>query len=210
MMKNNSHSGQLVIAGMESLGKGQYRLVFDNGIHCKVYASEIRSMNLKEEGFITEEQYHQLITEIIGKRAKKRALHLLERMDRTEHQLREKLRIAEYPEECVDMAIDYVKSYHYLDDVRYASTYTRYAKEKQSRGQIRQKLMAKGISRDLADQAIEEEYDTDESEQIRALLVKKHFDPSTHDDGEFRRVYQFLLRRGFRSSDILREMKCSY
>jgi len=142
-------------------------------------------------------------------RAKKRALHLLERMDRTEHQLREKLKASEYPDDVIEEAIDYVKSFHYIDDKRYAENFTRYKKEGLSRQQIKQKLMSKGIDRDTIELAIEEEYDADEAEHIRKLLVKKHFDGSSKDDGEFRRIYNYLLRRGFRSNDILREMKCA-
>lgn len=140
-------------------------------------------------------------------RAKKRALHLLERMDRTEHQLREKLRASEYPEDVIEEAIAYVKSFHYLDDERYAETFTRYRKERMSRQQIKQKLMLKGVSKDIISNAIEEEYDVDETIHIRSILEKKQFSVDTADEGEFRRVYSYLLRRGFRSSDILKEMK---
>ena len=141
-------------------------------------------------------------------RAKKRALYLLERMDRTEYQLREKLRASDYPEEVIEEAIDYVKSFHYIDDERYAENFTRYRKENMSRQQIKQKLMSKGVSKDIISNALEEEYDVDESIHIRNLLEKKHFSYQTSDEGEFRRVYNYLLRRGFRSSDILKEMKC--
>ena len=92
-------------------------------------------------------------------RAKKRALYLLERMDRTEQQLREKLKSSDYPEEVIEEAIEYVKSFHYLDDERYAENFTRYKKENMSRQQIKQKLMLKGVSKDIIQNAIEEEYD---------------------------------------------------
>lgn len=195
------------ICGMEKLTKGKYRIRFDNGMVCVVYGYEIRGMGLQENAVISEERYRQIVWEIVGKRAKKRALYLLEQMDRTEHQLREKLIASEYPQECVEDAIAYVKDFHYLDDSRYAQNYTRYAKEKLSRMQIKQKLTAKGISKENIDGALEEEYDTDESVHIRGLLEKKHFCSSDCEEREFRRVYQYLLRRGFRGSDILREMK---
>lgn len=143
----------------------------------------------------------------ISIRAKKRALYLLERMDRTEQQLREKLKSSDYPEEVIEEAIEYVKSFHYLDDERYAENFTRYKKENMSRQQIKQKLMLKGVSKDIIKNAIEEEYDVDESIHIRNILEKKHFSYETADEGEFRRVYGYLLRRGFRSNDILKEMK---
>lgn len=198
---------QIQITAFEKLEKGKRRLRFENGENCIVYYSEIKGLHLEEGAYISVEIYEKIITEIVGKRAKKRALYLLEKMDRTEQQLREKLLLSEYPSRCVDDAIEYVKSFHYLDDERYAEIYIRYKKHKMSRQQIKQKLMAKGVSRELISNAIEEEYDADEKVQIRNLLEKKRFSSETADEGEFRRVYNYLLRRGFRSSDILKEMK---
>lgn len=195
------------ITGVDALGKGRRRIHFENGESCIVYYSETRSLPLEENAFIKQTEYDKLFNEIVGKRAKKRALHLLEQMDRTEKQLREKLLQSEYPSSCVEAAISYVKSFHYLDDLRYAQTFARYSKERLSRGQIRQKLLTKGVSKEFIEIALEEEYDADESEQIRKLLEKKHFDAETADDADFRKVYQYLLRRGFRSNDILKEMK---
>lgn len=204
MTKSNSW---VQIRETESLGKGKYRVKFDTGVVCLVYASEIRGMKIETGACISEEQYELFMKDIVGKRAKKRALHLLEKMDRTEQQLREKLKHSEYPEECVEDAIAYVKSFHYLDDTRYAEVFTRYSKEKLSCQQIKQKLMTKGVSREIIHQVVENEYDVDESEHIRRLLEKKHYKHQNADDGEFRRVYQYLLRRGFHSNDILKEMK---
>ena len=204
----NKMTNAFLISKIEKLEKGKYKLYFENGDFIWVYGYEIRGMNLEEGMYISEQIYKSLYDDIVGKRAKKRALHLLEKMDRTEQQLREKLLLSEYPLEVIDDAISYVKKFHYIDDARYAQNFTRYRKENLSRQQIKQKLMGKGVARETIDLAIEEEYDVDEKEHIRRLLEKKHFDGSSKDEGEFRRVYNYLLRRGFRSSDILKEMKC--
>ena len=198
---------QIQVVSFEKLEKGKRRIRFENGESCILYFSEIRGLHLDVGTYISHEIYEKIFCEIIGKRAKKRALHLLEQMDRTEQQLREKLMASEYPLRCVDDAIEYVKRFHYLDDERYARTFTRYKKDKMSRQQIKLKLMSKGIARDVISNAIEDEYDTDESVQIRCLLEKKHFSNENPDDKEFRRTYNYLLRRGFRSNDILKEMK---
>lgn len=197
----------ITVLQIEKLSGRKRRLRFDNADDCIVYLSEIRGLALEEGREISIQTYQYLIRDVIGKRAKKRALHLLEQMDRTEQQLREKLLTSGYPQICVDSAIDYVKSFHYLDDRRYAQNFTRYRKENLSRMQIQQKLMTKGVARDLIADAIESEYDTDESLHIRKILEKKHFSAEKADDGEFRRVYNYLMRRGFRSTDILEEMK---
>lgn len=204
LMMSTEH---IQVLSFEKLDKGKRRIRFENGESCIVYYSEVRGLHLEEGAYVSYEVYEKIFKEIVGKRAKKRALHLLEQMDRTEQQLREKLMASEYPARCIDETIEYVKSFHYLDDQRYAETFTRYKKDKMSRQQIKQKLMMKGVSREIVTEAIEEEYDVDETVHIRSILEKKHFFHETADDGEFRRVYSYLLRRGFRSNDILKEMK---
>ena len=108
------------ITGYENIGKGKYRTTFDNGTTCVLYRTEAVRYSIMEGAFISEADYEKLITEVVGKRAKKRALHLLEQMDRSERKLREKLTQGGYPDCCVDAAIDYVKSFHYLDDYSFA------------------------------------------------------------------------------------------
>lgn len=204
---NQMYENDIQVTKIEKLGNGKIRIRFEEEESLILYYSEIRGNKLEEGAYIPFSLYEKLLKEVVGKRAKKRALHLLEQMDRTEQQLRDKLLSSEYPECCVEDAIAYVKSFHYLDDSRYAETFTRYKKEKLSRHQIKQKLMTKGVSREIVAKAIEVEYDVDESVHIRNLLEKKHFSTDA-DEGEFRRVYNYLLRRGFRSGDILKEMRC--
>ena len=142
-----------------------------------------------------------------GKQAKKRALNLLQRMDRTEYQLRRKLKENGYPEEVVECALDYVKSYHYVDDFRYASSYIRYHQTQKSRMQMKIALQQKGIRSEIIEQALAEEYTEEEEELIRKLLEKKHYDPECCDQKEKQRIYQYLLRRGFSGHMVRRQMQ---
>lgn len=190
----------------ETLGKGRIRVCFDNGTELVLYRAEANRVKLKEAGCVSEEDYELLLHEL-GKRATKRAMHLLEQMDRTEYQLREKLVRGRYPRECIDEAVAYVKRFHYLDDLRYACNYVRYSQGKLSRQHLLLKLTQKGIDRDTAEQAVEAEYEADEALQIRRLLAKRNYMSGVCDEKEFRRTCQYLMRRGFHSSDILREMK---
>lgn len=197
----------IYVTEYEALGKGKLRIRFDNGAELSLYRSEAKQFHLAPDAGIEEEMYHKLLDEVIARRATKRAMHLLERMDRTEHQLRDKLKTGGYPEECIDAAIEYVKRYHYIDDLRYASTYVRLHQERLSKMQIRMKLSQKGIDRELIAQALEDEYEAEEIEQIRRLLEKKNYAGKATDEKEFRQIYQFLLRRGFRSNEIMRALK---
>lgn len=197
----------VAVNNYEALGKGRYRVAFDNGVSCVLYRSEAAQLSIEAQCSLTDENYDYLINEIVGKRAKKRAMHILEQMDRTEHQLREKLAKGEYPQECIDSAVEYVKKYRYLDDERFASSYVRYHQEKLSRQQLSVKLSQKGVGKDIIAEALEMEYEADDGEKIRNLLSKRHFDPDNTDRQENNKIYQYILRRGFKSSDILKEMR---
>ncbi len=177
--------------------KGRYRVLLEDGTSWILYKGEVRAYRLEPGVEVPEALAEEIRTEVIGKRAKKRAMHLLEQMDRTEYGLREKLRQGEYREEAIEDAVAYVKSYHYLDDERYARNYILSYQNTRSRQRIQQDLLRKGIDKRLIEQL----------QMIRQLLQKKHYDTGT-DMKEKRRIYAFLLRRGFKSGDILQVMRC--
>lgn len=189
------------------LGRGKLSVCLDNGTELVLYQSEADRVGLKPDGCVSGEAYERLLHEIVGKRAIRRAMHLLMQTDRTEHQLCEKLAQGGYPQACIEQALAYVKSFHYLDDLRYARCYIRNRQEQASRQSLRQKLAHRGVDPDTIELALEEEYEADETEGIRRLLEKRRFAPDACDEREFRRTYQYLMRRGFRGSDILKEMK---
>ena len=54
---------------------------------------------------------------------------------------------------------------------------------------------------------MEEVFCADEQQKIMTLLEKKHYDPEQSDRKEQQRIYQFLMRRGYRSSDISHAMR---
>lgn len=140
-------------------------------------------------------------------RAKHRALYILERCDRTEQELRTKLG-RNYEPEIVEEAILYVKQYDYINDKRYAINYLKSHSQIKSRRQVEQELLyKKGISRDILEEVSQEVEVQDESLLIRRWMEKKHFSSETATQEEQRKLYQFLLRRGFQSEDILKEMR---
>ena len=190
-----------------SLEKGRARITLDNGMQFILYRGEMRQLSIKQGTRISQEQYEYILQDIIGKRVKKRALYLLQKQDRTEKQLYDKLKQSEYPEECIENAIQYVKDYHYIDDERFAKSYIRYHQEKKSLKRLEMDLLSKGVDKITIEDALDEEFDADEKQMIAKLLEKKKFDASHADVAVRRKLYQFLLRRGFKSNDILTVME---
>ena len=142
------------------------------------------------------------------KKAKIKALNLLERMDRTEAQLREKLLAAEFEPKIVEQAIAYVKSFHYLDDERYVRNYIEYRQDQKSRRQLEQELQfKKGVPSELIQKVYEELEPADEKILISRHLEKKHYCPEECDEKQRQKLIASLLRKGFRMGDILSVMK---
>ncbi len=197
----------MIITEITSMQKGKVQVSFDGAQNLVLYKGELQKLGLKEGMDISDAVYGQLYHEIVGKRAIKRAMHLLEKMDRTEEQLRRKLLEGQYPPELAEEAVSYVKYYHYIDDERYARTFVRLNQERRSAGRMRMDLLSKGVAPEVIESALEEEMETPPEVLIQKLLDKKHFDPETAAPREFSKIYQYLLRKGFRSNEIMHVLK---
>lgn len=171
-----------------------------------LYKKEAALYDLKVGEDLCEASWIEIRQEILVKRAKRRVMYLLQKKDYTEKQLREKLGQNEYPPDVIEEAIEYVKSFHYVDDSRYASSYVHLHQGSKSVLQLKMDLKQRGVSKDEIEQAIEEELSVSQEEVIKGYLRKKQYNPSQAEEREKRRVYQFLMRKGFKSSDILRCM----
>lgn len=148
--------------------------------------------------FDTEEQ----------KKARLKALHLLEYMDRTEIELKNRLVQSGFSGEAVQDAVEYVKSFGYVDDERYAHNYILGRMGTKSRQKILHSLIQKGVKRDIAERVWEEILETagveepDERKMIRKQILKKYTENTILDEKEMRRLSAFLMRRGFCMHDI--------
>ena len=178
----------------------------DSGLCFPLYQKEAAQYQICEGSRITDELWAQIRREVLDLRAKKRAMYLLEKMDRTEAQLRRKLQENHYPEEVVTCAMDYVRSFHYIDDYRYAAAFIRSRQGAKSRIQLKMSLLQKGVPADLIEQALEDECSEEEEVLIRKLLEKKKYDPEQMDQQQKYKIYQSILRKGFSGSIVRNAM----
>lgn len=187
--------------------KNKYKVHLQGGMDLVLYKREVKTYGLEAGEELSEEAYQRILEETLIPRAKRRAMHLLEKQDRTRKNLEDKLRESDYPQTAIDAAIAYVESFHYIDDERYARSYVHFHQEGKSKRRIQQDLMQKGIDRDVIALVLEEEYETSEADMIRDLLRKKHYDPECADAKERSKMYRFLAGRGFSSGDISRVLR---
>ena len=199
--------GNRIVTKIEEYDKKRCKIYIDEEFAFLLYKGELSEYEVIQGKNITEDMYHKLMEEVLTKRAKKRCLNLLEKKNYTEYKLREKLREGLYPTEIEDEAIAYVKSFHYIDDYRYACDYIFYHKESETKKKIEEKLRIKGIQQPILQQAFADSYDEGEELQIELqqaykLLEKKHFDRENMDWKEQQKIYAYLLRKGISNAAI--------
>lgn len=201
----------LKVTSIEAVSKSRSKVYLDGEFAFVLYLGELREYGIREEGTLSRECYEEILKKVLPKRAKLRAMNLLQKKSYTEAQLYRKLKEGFYPEEVIEQALSYVASYHYTDDCRYAEEYISDHESTRSRMRIEQDLLAKGISKETLARAWrnweEKGGELDEEAMIRALLSKRKFDPQSADRSELQKQYAFLMRKGFSAQTIRRVLK---
>lgn len=196
----------MTVTRIEEVTKAKCRIDLDEEFAFVLYKGELRQYHIREGEELIGRCYEEIMGKVLPKRAKLRAMNLLKSRPYTEHDLRQKLSTNGYPIEVIEDAIAYVKSYHYLDDRRYALDYIAYRKETKTFCQLKQSLLQKGISGEMItecyDQIVGEDKKTLEEEQIIKFLCKKNYQAKSCSYEEKQRLMAALYRKGFSSDAI--------
>ena len=198
----------MIAALIEEISKSRVRIVTDEAFSFVLYKSELRAFHIREGEQITQESIRSILEEVLPKRAKLRAMNLLKSREYTVKQLYDKLRAGGYPESAIEEALEYVGSFHYTDDLRYAVNFIQGHEAARSRRRIEQDLLGRGIDRATLEQAWAQWEESggsqDEQAMIQALLLKRNYDPDSADRKEKQRIYGFLMRKGFSGEQVRR------
>ena len=201
----------MIITDITELSKSKYKIFIDNEFAFVLYKGELRQYGIKKDEEIKKDIYDEIVSKVIPKRAKLRAMHLLEKRPYTERDMRNKLKEGLYDQDSIDEAIDYLKSFGYIDDHAYAIQYIDTYTQNRSVRRLEQDLMKKGISKDVISEVLALKRDEgelgDEESMIRSLLEKRGFDPESADSKTIAKTVRFLYQKGFLPETIARVMR---
>ncbi len=141
--------------------------------------------------------------------AREIALRLLARRERSAGEIRQRLRLKGLSD-FADKTIDDLKAKDYLNDERFATLFTRDKINLKRWGpqRIRAELYAKSVSKAVIEKVIGAAFrDQDQTVMISELIAKKVKGKTAITDKERQRVWNFLIRRGYNSSDITRVLR---
>ncbi len=188
----------MIITKIEPVTKVKFKVYLDEQFAFVLYKGELSRYRLQEDCELSQETFEQIKREVLLKRAKLRAMHLLNQMDRTTQQLRLRLERDLYPKDIVEQAIDYVASFGYIGDEEYAKRFIASKQNLKSKKEIILLLYQKGISKDIVQKAVDSCYqEEDEITAITRIVEKKRFQIEGATDKEKKKIYDYLLRKGF-------------
>lgn len=176
------------------------QVTISTGESFPLYQGEIRGFQFEEGGEIPDAVWEELDA-ALRKRVRLRCMHLLQKADKTERQLRQKLKEGGYPPFLVDDALDYVKSYHYVDDERYARYYVQQQSAGKSRLRLKQDLQTKGVPEEIIRLVLEEE-EVDEEASLRKLAQKKVASVRPQTPVDWQKISRYLAGKGYGFSTI--------
>ena len=138
---------------------------------------------------------------ILNKRARERSLFLLKDMDKTEKQIRDKLKLGDYPEDIINNAIEFLKKYGYVDDIRYAKLYISSKQNSKSIKQIELELYKKGVNKENVSKVLLE-MDLSNEEALNKLIEKVIKKYDLNDKTQYNKMCRYLLGKGFSYGEI--------
>lgn len=186
----------------------KYRVVLEDGTSFVLYKSELSRYGICQGEAPDPENLREILEGVLPLRARKYAMNLLQKRDRTEKELTDKLNRAGYPPGAVRNAVDYVKSFGYIDDERYASHFLEMGSGKESLKSLSWKLAGKGVSPEIIEKVCEGLRESiDPEEVIQNLVERRLAGKKLTDEKSLRNMAAYLGRRGFSGEEIWHVLK---
>lgn len=174
---------------------------FSEGDPAFINADIIAQFSLKNGVEIPESAWNEIVYANDFRKARERALYLLDYRDYSYIELFKKLENNYDEEICYDV-VDSLVKVGLIDDRRYAENLAQklMAVKKVGYYNAIQEMRLKGISKDLANEVLEP-YEDSTVERIIELLQTKYFRKLESDNG-INKVKNALVRQGYSYSDI--------
>jgi len=184
--------------------RGKARISVDGEFWAEIDAGVAAERGLREGVALSHEELGEV--RVAGERAlaMARALNFLGYRARSEREVRDRLRRYGYGEETVGAVIRRLEELGYLDDAEFARMVAREKARKYGPRRVSVELRRSGVDAEVAHEAVEEEF-AGRSEIEAAFSAAARRYNRGGSDAEARRVYGFLVRRGY-SAEVCAEV----
>lgn len=143
-------------------------------------------------------------------KCKNSALKIIERTYKSEKELYDKLIEKGYDEQTIEITMDFLKKYNFLDDLTFTKMYIKDKIKTQGKNKIRFALIKKGISEEIINSVLEE-FNTENQNDTIIALAEKKYKTLQKNEQDSRKLYKkladFLIRKGFQWEEVKPALK---
>jgi len=130
------------------------------------------------------------------------ALTLLDYRERSQWEIKERMRQKKYTPEVIHQVIGYLKEHDFLNDRRFSEGWANsIIKKGFARKRVYYELRKKGIPEDLIEEVVGKLFSKIDETEMALRVVKKSYN-TPKDRRDFQRISGFLRRRGYSFSVI--------
>lgn len=178
-------------------------VIFDTDERIYINEKILAEYNLKEGMNVPSEAVEEIVSANDYRRARERALYLLDSRDYSFVELYEKLE-KNYSEEICLKVCKYLAGLKLIDDRRYAESLARQLFEVKRVGMFKakQELKRRGLSDSIIEEAVEPYADEEESFSRLEELVERKYERYLTDEKGVKKVKNALLRQGYGFAEI--------
>jgi regulatory protein len=188
--------------------RNRARVFVDGEFWAELDAAVAVERGLREGAAFSQEELDRV--RVAGERpvAMGRALNLLGYRARSESEIRDRLRRYGYVGETIEGVVLRLKELDYLDDAEFARTKAREKARRYGPRRVSVELRKSGVGETLAREVVEEEFaGRSELGEARSAAARRYNERGS--DAEARRVYGFLVRRGY-SAEVCTQVAREY
>jgi regulatory protein len=188
--------------------RGRARIWVDGEFWAEIDADVAAERGLREGVALGLQELEEV--RVAGERAlaMNRALHFLGYRARSRREVRERLQRYGYGEETVEVVVGRLEELGYLDDEEFARAAAREKARRYGPRRVLGELRRSGVDAELAQGVVDDEFaQRSEFEEARSLAARRYNRGGS--DAEARRVYGFLMRRGY-SAEVCAEVAREY
>ena len=186
--------------------KDRYNIYIDDEFRFGVDEGTLIDFDLRKDREISEEEVEKIENEEVVVKAFNSAMRSLKLRDRSEKEIRDKLKQKELAVSAIDKAIKKLYRLEFLNDKRFAEMFVRDRMKLKPKGKrvLSLELAQKGIDKDIIEEVLSElvggEEELDLAKRVFEKAEKKYGGPE--DSEAKQKIIKYMVSKGFSWDDI--------
>tara|TARA_R110002096_G_scaffold151859_2_gene314613 strand:+ start:16334 stop:16999 length:666 start_codon:yes stop_codon:yes gene_type:complete len=188
----------------------RYSLYSDTEFILGVSDAALAKLNIRKGSVLTTSLYEQIIKEETFWKTREYLIRLLSRRDHASFELQQKAAKKEFTPEIINQIIEELEQKGYINNQAFALKYVhdKFEFNKWGSNRIRTELIRKNIPKHYIESAIDHHFG---SEKVQATLMaltlkKKSQLLRTSPEKRKKKLFDFLMRKGYDTNSILKEI----